>query len=197
MTQQGTPLWRWDGEAFGATPANEDADGDSSPLEYNLRFPGQYFDRETNTHYNYFRDYDPSTGRYVQSDPIGLDGGPNLYAYANNAPTMYTDPLGLSPDYWWRLCNSDQVQQCRQQCESQGKEYESCAVRWIANKGVRNGKPSNEAGTPSNGGLSCSCKDPQQQSTPQMCGQNCQKVWKAIRDAAGIIILWTFVLVCS
>jgi RHS repeat-associated protein len=43
-------------------------------FEFNLRFPGQYFDSETNLHYNYFRDYSPQTGRYQQSDPIGIDG---------------------------------------------------------------------------------------------------------------------------
>jgi RHS repeat-associated protein len=41
----------------------------------NLRFPGQYFDKETNLHYNYYRDYSPEIGRYIESDPIGLAGG--------------------------------------------------------------------------------------------------------------------------
>ena len=54
-----------------------------------------YQDKETNLHYNYFRDYDPAIGRYVQADPIGLSGGINLYAYVDSNPLSYTDPLGL------------------------------------------------------------------------------------------------------
>jgi len=46
-------------------------------------------------HYNYLRIYDPSTGRYLESDPIGLTAGPNTYAYVGNVPTMYVDPFGL------------------------------------------------------------------------------------------------------
>ena len=58
-------------------------------------FPGQYYDPETGLHYNYFRDYDPATGRYVQSDPIGLGGGINTYAYAENQPVNRFDSRGL------------------------------------------------------------------------------------------------------
>ena len=89
-----TVVWRWDSTPFGDTLPNEDPDGDGQALRFNLRFPGQYFDVETGLHYNYFRDYDSSTGRYVQSDPIGLRGGINTYIYGINNPIRYTDPTG-------------------------------------------------------------------------------------------------------
>ena len=85
-------VWRWISSPFGDTKPHEDVDGDGNTFTLNLRFPGQYFDSETNLHYNYFRYYDPTTGRYLRSDPIGLEGGMNTYAYQN--PIMYYDPNG-------------------------------------------------------------------------------------------------------
>jgi RHS repeat-associated protein len=62
----------------------------------NVILSGQYFDGETGLHYNYFRDYDPATGRYVESDPVGLSGGINSYAYVSENPVGFVDPYGLS-----------------------------------------------------------------------------------------------------
>jgi RHS repeat-associated protein len=88
-------VWRWDSDPFGTTAANQDPDGDSNALVFSLRFPGQYFDSETGLHYNYMRTYDPATGGYTQSDPIGLLGGINTYRYVWSNPLRYVDPFGL------------------------------------------------------------------------------------------------------
>ena len=61
-----------------------------------MRFPGQYEDAETGWHYNFHRFHDPSTGRFVDPDPLGITAGINLYAYARSIPTVFTDPLGLA-----------------------------------------------------------------------------------------------------
>ena len=87
----GSLVWKASYEPFGK------ANVTTSTVENNLRLPGQYFDRETGLHYNYFRDYDPTTGRYIEADPIGLEGGLNIYGYANQNPLRLTDPLGLAP----------------------------------------------------------------------------------------------------
>jgi RHS repeat-associated protein len=90
-------VWRWDSDPFGVAAPSEDPDGDGKAVTLNLRFPGQYFDSETNLHYNYFRDYDPQTGRYVQADPIGLAAGSDLYGYVSGNPLSAVDMYGLSP----------------------------------------------------------------------------------------------------
>ncbi|MDD0843385.1 RHS repeat-associated core domain-containing protein [Pseudomonas sp. Gutcm_11s] len=92
--QAGQEVWRWKSDAFGLGTAVSVANSGLNAI--NLRFPGQYFDSETGLHYNYFRDYDPQTGRYVESDPIGLAGGLNTFGYVDANPLLYVDSLGLS-----------------------------------------------------------------------------------------------------
>ena len=87
-------VWKWD---------NVDPFGSNLPsiqtVEFNFRLPGQYFDSETGLHYNYFRTYNPQTGKYISSDPIGLDGGTNTYGYVDANPLNATDELGLMWQY--------------------------------------------------------------------------------------------------
>ncbi len=96
LAKTGAVVWAAHYSAFG------EAFITTNTIENNLRFPGQYYDAETSLHYNYFRDYNPLTGRYIQQDPIGLGGGLNAYSYAYANPYAYTDPNGLNPAavYW-------------------------------------------------------------------------------------------------
>jgi RHS repeat-associated protein len=92
----GAVVWQWDNsDPFGNNAANENPGG-AGRFNFPLRFPGQYFDKETNTHYNINRDYDPSIGRYIESDPIGLEGGINTFGYVEGNSLSYIDPLGLA-----------------------------------------------------------------------------------------------------
>jgi RHS repeat-associated protein len=107
------PVWQWPYSAFGnnkpsgilkATPSPKAAitnqpellKATNAGVEVNLRFPGQYFDEESNLSYNYFRSYSASQGRYSQPDPIGLAGGSNRFAYVSNSPLIAFDPEGLA-----------------------------------------------------------------------------------------------------
>ncbi|WP_426286391.1 RHS repeat-associated core domain-containing protein [Luteibacter sp. E-22] len=90
-------VWNWSiiGEAFGDTKPNEDPDRDGKKYIFDLRFPGQRYDAVTGLFHNGFRDYDPASGRYIQSDPLGLAGGMSTYAYAGSRPYRNVDSLGL------------------------------------------------------------------------------------------------------
>lgn len=90
--------WRWD--------LLQTAFGDHAPavlapgFELNMRYPGQHFDVESGLNHNYFRDYDPRTGRYIESDPIGLRGGANTYSYVGANSLAGVDMYGLQSNAW-------------------------------------------------------------------------------------------------
>ncbi|ABX38139.1 YD repeat protein [Delftia acidovorans SPH-1] len=85
----GRSSWQALNESFGQT-----LERSGNRTRMNLRFAGQYFDEETGTHYNYQRDYSPGVGRYLQTDPIGIDGGVNVFVYAEENPVKLNDPTG-------------------------------------------------------------------------------------------------------
>jgi RHS repeat-associated protein len=90
----GNIAWRATYDPFGEATITVQA------VENPFRFPGQYYGQETGLHYNYFRYYDPTTGRYVTPDPIGLAGGINLWPYAAGNPVRFADPKGLLIGPW-------------------------------------------------------------------------------------------------
>ena len=82
-------VWTWDSDAFGVSQP-------VGSVEMNLRFPGQYYDEQSKLYYNHNRYYNPELGRYMEPDPIGLEGGLNMFAYAGSNPVMNVDPSGLA-----------------------------------------------------------------------------------------------------
>jgi RHS repeat-associated protein len=107
IQSDGQVAWQWAYSAFGDEQPtiaknrfsnlalNQSFGSTTVPaVTFNLRYPGQYFDQESGLHYNYHRSYSATTGRYTQSDPIGLDGGWNRFGYAEQNPFMFIDPLG-------------------------------------------------------------------------------------------------------
>jgi len=87
--ENGVVVWEATYKPFGEADVNP-----YSNIVNNFRLPGQYLDQETGLHYNYFRDYHPGVGRYIEADPIGLRGGINMYAYCMNDPVNLVDPSG-------------------------------------------------------------------------------------------------------
>lgn len=143
----GNAVWSWgQDEPFGDTIANQDPNGTGNQFFFNLRFPGQYYDVETGLHQNQFRDYDPATGRYIESDPIDsvLNGNAptkslssvlaaaaeaskaelagnmakfvNSYSYTGGNPLSRFDRLGL--DYGTQSCSY-----YSQRCKEDGGAY--------------------------------------------------------------------------
>jgi RHS repeat-associated protein len=92
LNASGAVTWQRVAGIFGDTVSQPIGSTSANPQ----RFPGQQYDANTGLHYNYFRDYDPTTGRYIEADPIGLRGGTNPYAYAANNPVDAVDPGGLA-----------------------------------------------------------------------------------------------------
>ena len=112
INSKGEQSWKINSDAFGNTKLDT-----NNQITMNLRFPGQYYDAETGLSYNYFRNYDAKTGRYIQSDPIGLAGGVNTYTYAGGNTLIYIDIYGLS--YW--DCVLNKAQKSANQGEKIGK----------------------------------------------------------------------------
>lgn len=90
IDQSGQVVWAQSAYSFGEQVINPQL------IRNPLRMAGQYADDETGLYYNYHRSYDPTIGRYLESDPIGLDGGLNTYAYVGARPLSGVDPLGLT-----------------------------------------------------------------------------------------------------
>ncbi len=133
-------IWSWslNSEAFGNTAPNTDPDADGAAYVFDLRFPGQRHDQASGLSYNYFRDYEAATGRYAQSDPIGLAGGISTYGYvAGNPSDRRSNPA--AGDCWRRLAGrrnwADDLRHLRHLSDSHRSLQKLCAKscsRWIA-----------------------------------------------------------------
>jgi RHS repeat-associated protein len=125
---------------------------DTGALSQNIRFPGQWFQAETGLYQNWMRDYDPTTGRYLEADPLGLVDGPSVYGYARQSPVRYVDPRGEdacytdqrtgervcrrssdtycpSGDCAWRdsIENNTEFAQCMEQCSLEETDWKATA----------------------------------------------------------------------
>lgn len=107
VVANGSNMSQWFWNFFGSPFGEQAAVGlGSVPVNLPLRYPGQYFDAESGLNYNVSRDYEPATGRYIESDPLGLHGDWNTYAYVDGDPLSATDPLGLKSNSGEKLCKT-------------------------------------------------------------------------------------------
>ncbi len=152
----GTLVWSWQSDAFGSTPPNEDPSGSGTAQKFPLRFPGQYFDAESALHYNAMRDYDPATGRYIETDPLGLTGGLNPYLYVSANPIASIDPHGtLPPAPPSPPANPSQSRPCAAPCTEWGPR---CCSNWWAGD-CRNWREQTSMRMPSTLPQMCGCPD--------------------------------------
>jgi RHS repeat-associated protein len=207
----GAAIWRWDqvtgstttgGSAvFGQGSANTDPDGNGTHLTFKPRFPGQYLDAESGLHYNYFRDYEPGIGRYVQSDPIGLGGGIATYSYVGQSPSIHADATGESK---WVDCGGG----CRLRVESD--PHKGKHAHWQcsgSNRGENgcikiNGESCEGSGPPNRRICEClkrqgfPCEPiPNPQPAP-VCGETCKRVIDTTVKV-GAAALGATILICS
>jgi RHS repeat-associated protein len=120
----------------------------AAQLAYNIRFAGQVFDGQAGLHYNYYRDYDPATGKYWESDPVGLKAGVNTYAYVRDNPEAYNDPTGLQAASTWE-CDGNgnavpvvtDTNPCTRECTKAHEESHIADAKAKWGPGICHGKP--------------------------------------------------------
>ncbi|GAA0695015.1 RHS repeat protein [Dyella marensis] len=155
----GATIWQW---AYQSNPFGENQPTSTSGYTFNLRFAGQYYDSESRIAYNVNRHYEAATGRYLQSDPKGLDGGPSTYGYAYLSPFIYSDQLGLLPKplppsrQKTDKCNNAELAECEARCQETGMQ--SCRVNQVFRTTRLTGEL--ELKEWADRRLSCSCNDP-------------------------------------
>jgi len=138
----GTLAWRYDADPFGTVAPNQNPGG-LGTFVYNLRAPGQYYMAETGLNQNVNRDYDPLTGRYLESDPLGLSAGINTYSYVFANPVQWADPSGLARQL---DPNSQECKELAKKIENIKKDIEKRMREYQENPGnlpesVPGGKP--------------------------------------------------------
>ena len=132
-SNQHVSLWRWDSLPFGETLPNANP-SNLGVMTFNHRFPGQHRDSETGLHQNWNREYDPKLGRYITSDPIGLQAGTNTFLYVNASPISLVDRTGLNPLVLAIMRGISIIRGAVQACRNLLKDEESVNSSLVAEK---------------------------------------------------------------